>query len=791
MKPRNFPCSQRVLARAARLALLTPCLAPGLAWAQDSGAAPSANIQAAIAAVDGDIKELICPSSYIDLGALGVSKSAPKFGEYNGLEKSGLHALAGFGIAGGGCQNADTLRWEAYGHDLGTTSRNLGLEAGRQGQWSIGIGLDQMRHYTTAGYQTPYQGAQGGNLFVLPPDFGVINTTGTGGANVMTPAQMAMMRTINVYNERRNTTFNAGYAFNRDWSAKFDYKRIDMSGAKLIGGGSDKLTGANGLTYTGQAISLKLNPNKFSTDIFSLSANWTGQKAYASFEYYASLFHDHYKGFSWSDPFVIGGTAAAPLPATGTAANGPLQLDTMGTPPSNQFHQLNISGGYFLAAKTRLTGGLSFGINTQNVGFDGSYTPAMVTSLGAPSLNGRVLTRHADAKLTHQFSDALNFSAGLKFNERDNTTPANVYQFLHLGAGATTTTSAPMSNRRTELDANLDYRIDKNQRLHLGYNHDHIQRWCNSALANNAQGILPATVTGYYVVAACAQVPKSTDNSLNLSYKRVVLDDLDISAGYTYADRGAKINPSFYNPMQTASNGQGFENYGWLAWFQAPRHEHKLKAGLNWQATRKLNLGLSGYYVQDRYRDSALGVQDGSASNVNLDVGYNLNDNLAFGAYASWQNRMRYLLSSNVRSPVVAPASLWSNSMYDRDIVLGLTGKQKYHGGKLELAEDLSYSHGRSGYQTNLIANIAPAVGNSGQTPDIKSTIITFRLTGSYALNKHARLTAGWVYQRLLANDYLYNAYQYGFTPTAVMPNGLQAPSYTVNAVYAVYRYTF
>ncbi len=47
------------------------------------------------------------------------------------------------------------------------------------------------------------------------------------------------------------------------------------------------------------------------------------------------------------------------------------------------------------------------------------------------------------------------------------------------------------------------------------------------------------------------------------------------------------------------------------------------------------------------------------------------------------------------------------------------------------------------------------------------------------------------MYQRLKADDYYYNAYQTGFTPTTLLPTNQQAPSYSVNVVYAAYRYTF
>ena len=804
---KTYDFSEKVLARAIQLALLAMFAVPGLALAQsaapdqkaaDQKTADQKTDQAADDEdeEDDDVKALICPTNYFEVGALNVSSGSPKFGEYNGLDRSGLYGVGNFSVSGGSgyCQRGGALRWQIGGKDLGTTSRSIGASISEQSRWSIGLNFDQLRHYTTTGYQTPYEGSRGGNVFLLPPSFGVINTSATVNGQVpLTPAQLAAMRNINVYNERRNTSFNAGFNFNTEWGVKFNYKRIDMSGAKLISGGTDadNLSSLGGFNYGSQRISMLMNPTKSSTDMFNLALNWTGKKAYASFEYYASLYHDDYNGVSWSNPFVSGGTATAPSPAPGTSPGSAFPLDTMSTPPSNQFHQLNFTGGYIFSPKTKLTGGLSFGINTQNSSYDGTYTTTPNTATGLPvnSLDGRVLTSHADARLTHQFSPALNLNVGFKYNARNNHTPVNNYTFLNLGGTSTNVTNAPESYKHQQFDASLAYRIDKRQRLNFGYEYDQMNRWCNSALANNAQGSLSAANAGYYMAASCMQVPKTAENRFNLGYKLAIFDKVNLNAGYTYADRKATVNPSFYNPMQ--GNSQGFENYGWLAFFQASRRENLLKAGVNWQVTNKFSIGLDGRYANDNYYDSPLGVQSGKSSSVNLEADYAFSEDVSFGAYVSWQDRSRDLTSASDRNAVAPPVNLWFNTLTDRDTAIGVNGKQKLLHGKLQLTEDLSYGLGKSSYDTTLGPNITPSAGTSGSTPDIKSALIQLRLTGSYDVDKHSRITAGWLYQHLKSNDYLYNAYQYGFAATSMLPSNQREPTYTVNVLYLLYRYSF
>lgn len=52
-------------------------------------------------------------------------------------------------------------------------------------------------------------------------------------------------------------------------------------------------------------------------------------------------------------------------------------------------------------------------------------------------------------------------------------------------------------------------------------------------------------------------------------------------------------------------------------------------------------------------------------------------------------------------------------------------------------------------------------------------------------------MLAGYLYQRLKSSDYFYSAYQFGFTPTTLLPTNQQAPNYTVNTIFVAYRYSF
>ncbi|MGA9342360.1 MAG: MtrB/PioB family outer membrane beta-barrel protein, partial [Rhodanobacteraceae bacterium] len=223
MKTGEASLSASAIAMAVQGALALGCALPFAAHAQDEEN-------------NDDVTALICPTNYVDVGLIGISTGSPKFGEYNGMDRSGAYFLGDFDVRGGDgyAQGSGTTRWEASGTNLGTTSRNVGGGVTDQGHWNFNVDYDQLRHYTTDGsYQTPFQGNMGDNVFTLPPDFGVINTTTSSsngvitssnrGTQTLTANQLASFHKVDVYTERENTSFGVGYAFSPEWSVKFDY----------------------------------------------------------------------------------------------------------------------------------------------------------------------------------------------------------------------------------------------------------------------------------------------------------------------------------------------------------------------------------------------------------------------------------------------------------------------------------------------------------------------------------------------------------------------------------------
>jgi MtrB/PioB family decaheme-associated outer membrane protein len=782
MNVHNKNLKANALSVAVHGALVAMCSLPLLAYSADPA--------------DGDVAFLRKPTNTIEFGAEYLSRGSAKFGEYNGLNNSGTEFISNFSVQGGDAYEGGdgTRRWGVTGSDLGTTSRELGASISNQGRWNLNINYDELRHNISDSYQTPQQGQMGGNTFTMPANFGSINSeTGSGtatptrptqqSARVLNATQLGAFHTEEVSTTRKNTSFGAGFNFSRQWSVRFDYNHLDQSGAKLIGTGAQggvNLTG--GSSGRAEANNVLMNPTDYKTDTFNLALNWRGDAGHLTAGYYGSFFRDANNTLNWQNALASGNPSSA---CTGVYC---FVNESMSTAPGNNFHQFNLSGGYVFSSSTKLVGGVSYGRNTQNDAYaptsiaqasGTAYSNMQTNGLPRTSLDGLVVTQHADLKLTNQTTKDLLLSAVYKYNERDNRTSSNPYLFKDLGNANYTAIDTPYSNKKQQVEVAGDYRLTKGQNLRLAYEREKIDRWCDGVVSGKQ----------------CVASPSSDEDKLGLTYRARANDSVQVNFGYAYAKRNADFDHTFLANTASAPAVNAGDRLGFIAYPYASRKQDIYKAGVNWQPTEQLDLGLNGRYSKDAY-EATLGVQQGKTSSVNLDATFSFTEKSSASFYASWLNSDRDLRSgNNGNATTTAPTNIWTNALKQDDLSIGINTKHTgLLAGKLDLIGDLSYSTGKAGYSTLVPYNLScgtATVLTCGSLPDIKSDLTTLKLAGIYSVDRNAKVGVSYTYQRLTSNDYYYNSYQYGYTPNRVMPTNEQAPNYSVNVVTASYIYSF
>jgi MtrB/PioB family decaheme-associated outer membrane protein len=769
MKVRKGNMKISTMSVAVLGALAAMCAVPTMAYAGDSS--------------EDEIAAIRRPTNFVEIGAANVGHDSAKFGEYNGLNKDGLYGIGNFSVQGGDAYGGGdgVMRWSVTGTDLGTTSREVNASVGSQGKWSLGIGYDELQHNTADSYQSPYLGKVGGNNFTLPTGFGLAPNTQTLNA-----AQRAAFRERDIDNTRKNTSFNAGVILSPQWNVKFDYNHLDQSGAKLRSFGTDYL-GAG----TGEKVAILPDPTNYQTDTFNLGVNWANDKGHLSVSYFGSIFRDDYSRVNFSN--YVGSNAT----------------DTMTTAPDNSLHQLSLTGGYDVGAKTKLVGGLSYGRNTQ----DAAFVPTALTQVsnGINSLNGLVVNTHADLKLTNRDIKDLTLSAGVKYDNRDNQTKSYIYDFGSIGnfvSHRAVYPNTPLSIRKTQVELAADYRLDKNQKILLALNHDDTSRWCDSYAVS---ALYPAGTN-------CVVAQGAKEDKITAGYRLKASEDVNLNAAYSYGKRNTDFDKYARTAMIGTNGGYVTGNppgqnagdfFGFHPYFDEDRKQQMLKAGVNWQANEQLSLGFTGKYTDDVY-DTQSGWQKGNQWSVSFDGAYNYSDAGMLTAYATQQRRYRSRTDQrNLQTPTTANPTRLNIPAYgtddgtltDDDFTVGLGFKQsKLMGGKLELVGDLTYSFGKTAYGTTFNYANADTAGRDcynafymtcGDLPDIKNTMTQFKLIGTYEVDKASKVMLGYMFQRLNSHDYYYNGLQYGTSPTGLMPTNQNSGSYSLNFVSASYIYSF
>ncbi len=398
---------------------------------------------------DEELVTLKYPTNTVEINGISLDKKSQKFGEYNGFNKQGIYLNGNFNFRGGDAYKSNELgatdRWSFTATDIGLSNRSASFGYSDQGNWGVTVGYDALVHNLAPGYQTIYQGSMGGNNFTLPSSVGFPMVTTTPGTTSLTATQLSAFRSVDISSTRQNSSLTATKIIDNQFSLNVDFNHLAQTGAKLMGFAQAAVAGTTG-TPTSQAVAILPNPTNYQTDTINVAANWLGEKGRLTTAYSASFFKDGFSQVNWN---------------TWAGASGVSNSQTMSTAPSNQFHQINLNGGYDFSAKTKLTGAFSFGRNMQSSA--SGYDSAMIVS-GAPTppgYKGVINNIHADLKVVDRTVQNLNMSMSYKYDSRIDLSQSNIQQLLAVnGVDPTAYPNTPMSYRKGRLDLSGEYKLD-------------------------------------------------------------------------------------------------------------------------------------------------------------------------------------------------------------------------------------------------------------------------------------------------------------------------------------------
>jgi MtrB/PioB family decaheme-associated outer membrane protein len=482
----------------------------------------------------------------------------------------------------------------------------------------------------------------------------------------------------------------------------------------------------------------------------------------------------------------------------------------MSTPPGNDLHQFNLNGGYALLAKTKLAGNLSYARNTQNQGYvvdQFMFVPASTAAGNSmTSANALVVNTHADVKVTDQTIKDLTLTAGYRYDLRDNRTASNIYNFVAISGGNIANyPNTPLSIKKKLYELAGDYRIRKDHHLRVAYTVEDTSRWCGQYAVN----------AGYPAGTNCVVATSARENKVDATYRFQAFTNVNVRFGYSQGTRITNYDTSARAAFISTNGGAAGQNAGDFIGFHpfldANRTQRAIKGNVNWEVNEKLSFGLGGRYTGDQY-GATYGIENGNSWSVNLDAAYRYGENGTLTGFVSQQHMERTMtdlqrttVSNPSATAVGVPAyGTWTDRLKNDDVTFGFGVKHTgLVGGKLDLTGDLSQSRATSAYVNQLnyttFTNVASGsltcfasiILSCGDTTPIKIRVTQLKLNGSYQIDKKSKLNLLYMFQRVGGQDYYYNGYQLGYTPTALLPTNQQLGNHAVSVLAASYIYSF
>jgi MtrB/PioB family decaheme-associated outer membrane protein len=651
------------------------------------------------------VADLTQPTNSVEVGVTSVNKDSYKFGEYNGLQKKGETLIGNVDMRGGGAYDSnDATRWRFNATDLGLETRNLSGEYGEQGKFRINFGYDELLRNRSDTYQTPYQGV-GSNNLTLPSNWlqpvvpqssasainfrsldpvagtgSVISTAGvltapTAGnlttlSNIRT-ADLPAFRNVNLYTKRSKYDAGFDYIIDSQWGFKAGFRHEHKDGYKPMGTVSSQVSEFSAVIP---------DPINQDTDQYDMSLNYSGADgSFLRAAYYGSVFKNNISSVTWQD------------------VNDLTKSATMSSAPSNEFHQLSLTGGYNFSKTTKLVVDGSYARNTQNDAFLNAATAQnnqLPLGLPVTSLDGLVVTKALDLKLTAKPMKDLNLTGAYKYNNRANQTPVNTYFFQDAnetksgtnaflagqGSNLNMYANRPYSKKVNQLNFDADYLLTKGQWLKAGLDWQKIDRSCNGSWID------------------CADAATTKENTLRAEWRANVSEDVSGKIGYAYSKRTVgNYNENAFlalvpyaNVIPTLGGGigatqsaysymlaNGLTGFGPLAGYalntgdaliyspsnnivpqalygsrnnineligmrrfnMADRNRDKLRSSVNWQANEKLSFQGGLDFNKDDYANSVYGLKEAKAWALNLDGTYAASEDLSATVFYTYEDQ--------------------------------------------------------------------------------------------------------------------------------------------------------
>ncbi|HET9485422.1 MAG TPA: MtrB/PioB family decaheme-associated outer membrane protein [Xanthomonadales bacterium] len=763
IRKQDRPLRARVLCAA-----IVAALAAAPAAAQEDefslGDEPVAEEQDA-EALEAKRRALTETRNWVEIGAGWVSDDSFRFGKYNGLEDEGLFPILDFELGRRGAWDSDdTSYWRVAGSDVGLSTRELEYEAGAQGRWSVRAAYDEMQVNRTGDIHTIFTNP-GSTALALPGNW-------VAGQNTATMSRLGeSLREHDLEHSRRAITLGFDRDVRERWQFGTDWRHERKEGTKGIGG----VIGNSG--GNPRAVLLP-EPIDYTTDEVDAFVRYADGKAQLQAGYHVSLFRNENEALAWQNPY-------AAINGWDASAGFPTGQGQMALPPDNQFHQFSVAGGWNFSQRTRFSGDVAFGRMEQDERFlPYTVNPTLAASVTRPlprsSLDGRIDTTVANFRLSSRPTDRWNWNMLLRYDDRDNRTPRDEYNYI--GGDSNTQTLVATSNRR-RYNEPYSYQEEK-LRFDTGYRvFDRLH--------------LTGSAERRQVERTYSEREEADENTFTIGARSDFTDWIGGGVRLTRADRSGSTyhgNEPFlsgYDPGYTSTVPGQFENApGLRKYHLADRQRDQGTVYLTVTPNEAWSFGLNTNYVEDDYDESELGLTFSRMHDYTVDVAWMPAERwTAWGFYtyeklASDQDGQSMGGGTRV-ADAVNPARSWFADHRDRAKTWGLGLDHRMNEDKVKLGVD--YVQSRTTSDVFVSAGTALAFR---PLPQDHTRLRALSLRARWQWRPQLAFNVGYQYEKYDSSDWSVDGVEANQLANVIL-FGEDSPDYKVHVVGVSVTYTY
>lgn len=541
-------------------------------------------------------------SGYLDFGFNYLSDESLRFSDYRGLDEQGTSLAVDANLH---YRNLKGWYFDLYAVDSMLDNRQFDARGGKQDTFELRLGYQKIPKYRGYGTQTPFLDVGSDNLS-LPSDWVYAPTTGQ-----MTALQDSLAKAA-LKTQRKIFDAGATVQLGGHWSYRVDYQRQEKKGTRTMAGGLFNAA-------------LVPAPVDFTTDIIDMALGFTSKRAQLQVGFMSSYFDNGNTSLTWRNPF-------------GSRPENYYLRTAL--EPDNEFHQVSVSGALVITPRIRLSAQGSMGEMSQNDPFLPYSTSPSFDDLVLPreSLNGKLdtSTYNFTGKLFARLSNSLSFTARGKWDERENTTPVDLYETVTVDLlQQNDRYNRPYGYEREKYSADLRYRAGRYVRFAAGGEQENMER--------TLQAVERSEETTFW---GEAKVTPTAGSQLRFKLESAERDVED----YLQPDDGGPID----HPLMRKFN-------------QADRDRDRLVMDFDFMPTDALGVNLSYFRAQSDYTESMLGLQESEETSYTLNLNYAVGNKGNVYAFVTRDNIDARMLNASAIDAVP-----WDATTADEITTMGL-----------------------------------------------------------------------------------------------------------------------